>query len=90
EQVAHAEALNAAARFPLGDEDLAYTLCEMLPENVGGPASARSGGAGGGTSMHDIWHVARFMEARRVCREDMELHDRCWNCGQPGHHSGNC
>ncbi|KAF2919696.1 hypothetical protein DAI22_08g155100 [Oryza sativa Japonica Group] len=87
EQIAHAEALNAATRLPLGDEDLAGALCEMLPENVGGPASARSGG---GVTMRDVWRVARLVETRRVCREDMERHGRCWRCGKPGHHTSNC
>uniref|UniRef100_A0A0E0AVE6 CCHC-type domain-containing protein n=1 Tax=Oryza glumipatula TaxID=40148 RepID=A0A0E0AVE6_9ORYZ len=87
EQIAHAEALNAATRLPLGDEDLAGALCEMLPGSVGGPASARSGG---GATMRDVWRVARLVETRRVCREDMERHGRCWRCGKPGHHSSNC
>ncbi|EEE68700.1 hypothetical protein OsJ_27348 [Oryza sativa Japonica Group] len=87
EQIAHAEALNAATRLPLGDEDLAGALCEMLPESVGGPASARSGG---GATMRDVWRVARLVETRRVCREDMERHGRCWRCGKPGHHTSNC
>ena len=87
EQIAHAEALNAATRLPLGDEALAGALCEMLPESVGGPASARSGG---GATMRDVWRVARLVEPRRVCREDMERHGRCWRCGKPGHHTSNC
>uniref|UniRef100_A0A0E0ELK1 CCHC-type domain-containing protein n=1 Tax=Oryza meridionalis TaxID=40149 RepID=A0A0E0ELK1_9ORYZ len=89
EQIAHAEALNAATRLPLGDEDLAGALCEMLPENVGGPASA----------LRRRRHHARRL-ARRPARGDAPRlqgrhgapwhYGRFWRCGKPGHHTSNC
>ncbi|KAF0899105.1 hypothetical protein E2562_013341 [Oryza meyeriana var. granulata] len=88
EQIAHQEALNAATRFPLRDEDLADTLCKKLPEDVGIAAIPRSKVAG--ATMHDVWHVARIMEALRISREDQEVHGRCGNCGEPGHDTGDC
>uniref|UniRef100_A0A0D9X7W8 CCHC-type domain-containing protein n=1 Tax=Leersia perrieri TaxID=77586 RepID=A0A0D9X7W8_9ORYZ len=84
EGIAHAEALNAATKLPLSDEELAYMLCGRLPDQVATLAITR------GETMDDIWHVARILEARRIGREDEELHGKCESCGQPGHQAGNC
>ncbi|EEC83596.1 hypothetical protein OsI_29278 [Oryza sativa Indica Group] len=91
EQIAHAEALAAAMDSPPSDGALAHALCKKLPQEVAIAAIMRSSGGGGGATMGDVWHVARIMEGFRVCREGMEeLHGKCGNCGEPGHHAGDC
>uniref|UniRef100_A0A0A9CFM3 CCHC-type domain-containing protein n=1 Tax=Arundo donax TaxID=35708 RepID=A0A0A9CFM3_ARUDO len=106
EQLAHAEALGAAAE--LGDGAVAFGLREKLPEVVGmavllSPDPKKEG-------MELVWDVARrvvsngakpeFLWARTATGEDPEdcyvddlkpeQNTVCWSCGEPGHIVRNC
>ncbi|CAO2188238.1 unnamed protein product [Urochloa humidicola] len=57
EQIAHAEALGAAAG--LGDHYVANALCWKLPEVMSNAVIVRSGGPGDEMGMELVWDVAR-------------------------------
>ncbi|KAF0899106.1 hypothetical protein E2562_013342 [Oryza meyeriana var. granulata] len=89
EQIAHAEALNAAMRFTLSDGDLADTLCQILPQTWPcRPSRAREPAARpcttSGTSPGS-WRRIAFPEKIRS-----SMASECRGCGEPRHHGCNC
>ncbi|CAL5006175.1 unnamed protein product [Urochloa decumbens] len=71
EQIAHAEALGAAAR--LDDDYVADSLCGKLPELVGTAVIVRSGSGPGDDEMGMglVWDVARRLVASGIGPEDL-------------------
>ncbi|KAK1601536.1 hypothetical protein QYE76_007918 [Lolium multiflorum] len=97
EQIAHAEAL-AAAAYSFSDAFVAYWLARKVPEDLAivlracpGPYSDLR------TSF--VWRAARIQEAHRLRREAeqqgkaaraVEVKRQCWTCGKSGHIARNC
>uniref|UniRef100_A0ACD5ZUI4 Uncharacterized protein n=2 Tax=Avena sativa TaxID=4498 RepID=A0ACD5ZUI4_AVESA len=95
EQIAHAEALAAAADPPYKDSFVAHSLAQTVPEDLAIPLIA----CPGALSMSVVWRAARIAEARRLRREDerqakvgmaVESRRQCWTCGKNGHIARNC
>ena len=69
EQIAHAEALAAAADHPLvvsGSAVVVRMLCQKLPEDVG--SRAMVGSVPGRETMDAVWAVARAKEESRILK----------------------
>jgi hypothetical protein len=95
EQIAHAEALAAAADRPFSDSFVAHTLAQKVPDDMVVPLIA----CPGDLSMSVVWRAARILEKHRLRREDEQQGDaamppevkrRCWTCGKNGHIARNC
>uniref|UniRef100_A0ACD5ZZ29 Uncharacterized protein n=1 Tax=Avena sativa TaxID=4498 RepID=A0ACD5ZZ29_AVESA len=95
EQIAHAEALAAAADPPYKDSFVAHSLARKVPEDLAIPLIA----CPGSLSMSVVWRAARIAEAHRLRREDeqqakvgmtVEVKRQCWTCGKNGHIARNC
>ncbi|CAL5002065.1 unnamed protein product [Urochloa decumbens] len=84
EQIAHAEALGAAAR--LDDDYVADSLCGKLPELVGTAVIVRSGSGPGDDEMGMglVWDVARRLVASGIGPEDLWKTTMVDNEGQEG------
>ncbi|XP_071680174.1 uncharacterized protein [Lolium perenne] len=97
EQIAHAEAL-AAAADSFSDTFLAYWLARKVPEDLAVVLRAGPGPYSDlGTSF--VWRAARIQEAHRLRREAeqqgkaaraVEVKRQCWTCGKSGHLARNC
>lgn len=66
EQIAHAEALAAAADPPFSDGFVAYSLARKVPEDLALPLIA----CPGDLRMNVVWRAARILEAHRLRGED--------------------
>ncbi|KAM0829713.1 hypothetical protein ACQ4PT_066707 [Festuca glaucescens] len=95
EQIAHAEALAAAADPSFSDAFVAHSLTRKVPEVLAMPLIA----CPGDLRMSVVWCAARILEAHRLRREDeqqgkaaraVEVKRQCWTCGKNGHIARNC